>query len=174
MQFEQFEVGKLYKTGITQYDEGPKFDFLQSGAVLNLYYIRPTAREIEDITAGRFELGFTEKDGIIFMLFRFGSGQHMDAPYSVHLSAPFTFETLQEGMGFGLSIFLVDASTGILRGMRYVGLSTDFSQRFKKSVERQKLLSFNKATHQKAIEQVYANYSTSDLVQRADSWCRIK
>lgn len=44
MEFRQFEVGKLYKQGTARYDEGPRFDFLQSGAVLELYYNKPTVK----------------------------------------------------------------------------------------------------------------------------------
>jgi len=172
--FRKFEVGKPYKEGAKNFVEGVKFDFQQTGATLELYYSRPTAQEIEDVTGGSFELGFTEKDSIIFMLFRFGSGQHMDAPYTVHLSAPFEFMELREGLGFGLNIFLIDAATGILKGMRYVGLSTDFSRRFQKAVERQKQMSFDKAEHFRTIQRIYGNYSTDDLVERADSWCKIK
>ncbi len=173
--YQKFEVGSLYKPKKTNYNEGTRFDFLQSGAVLELFYDRPTPGEIQDVTKGRFELGFYEKDEVIFMLFRFGSGQYMDAPYTAHLSAPFEFmEKIEQGLGFGLNVFLVDAATGILRAMRYVGLSNDFSQRFKKAVERQKKQGFDKTAYAAAIQMVYANYSTKDLARRADAWCKIK
>ena len=172
--YQSCEVGKLYKEGVTCYQEGTKFDFIQSGALLELYFKRPTEKEIEDVREGKFELGFYEKDNIIFMLFKFGNGIYMDAPYSVHLSQPFEFMELEPGLGFGLTILLVDTTTGILKSIRYVGLSTDFSQRFKKSVERQKDCSFNKNEYSLRIQNVYQNYSTTDLVSRADAWCKIK
>ncbi|MFA5322147.1 MAG: hypothetical protein WC373_05680, partial [Smithella sp.] len=138
MKFQKFEVGQPYKPGTTHYSEDTRFDFQQSGAVLELYFNRPTGDEIQDVTRGRFEIGFYDRGSVIFMLFKFGGWRWMDAPYTVHLSAPFTFEDPTPGTGYGLSIFLIDAATGILRGMRYVSLSTEFSQKFKFSVERQK------------------------------------
>jgi hypothetical protein len=124
MEYQKFEVGQLFKPGVTNYGEGSKFDFQQSGAVLELCFNRPTGDEIQDVTRGRFEVGFHERGNVIFMLFRFGGWQWMDAPYTVHLSAPFTFEDPKPGTGYGMSIFLIDAASGILRGMRYAALST--------------------------------------------------
>ena len=174
MQFQKFEVGQLYKPDVTKYSEGTKFNFQQGGAVLELYFNRPTGDEIQDVTRGSFEIGFYERGCIIFMLFKFGGWQWMDAPYTVHLSQPFTFEELQPGTGYGLSIFLVDAATGILRGMRYVGLSTDFSRKFKYVVERQKANPFDQAAYIAEIQQFFQNYTTEDLVKRADVLCQIK
>ncbi len=52
----KYEVGKLYKDNVTRYAEGTKFDFTQSGAVLELYFERPSNKEIEDVKSGKFEL----------------------------------------------------------------------------------------------------------------------
>jgi hypothetical protein len=174
MQFEKFEVGQLYKPGTTKYGEGTKFDFTEAGAVLELYFNKPTGDEIQDVTRGRFEIGFYERENIVFMLFRFGGWQWMDAPYTVHLSQPFTFEEPKPGTGYGLSIFLIDAATGILKGMRYVGLSTDFSRMFKDAVERQKTMTFDKSLYEYEIKQTYDTFDTKNLVNRADVFCRIK
>ena len=170
----KYEIGQLFQPGVTRYNEETRFDFLQDGAVLMLFFNHPTPQEIEDIRSGRFEIGFCEKSGIIFMLFRFGSGQYMDAPYSLHLSKPFTIEKPELGMGYGLTVFLVDAATGILKAIRYVGLSRDFSNRFRKAVERQKEESFNCAEYDAKLNYIYKNYTTKDLVKFADAWCRIK
>jgi len=163
----KYEIGQLFQPGVTRYNEETRFDFLQDGAVLMLFFNHPTPQEIEDIRSGRFEIGFCEKDSIIFMLFRFGSQPYIDAPYTVHLSHEFEFMDLQQDMGYGLNIFLVDAATGILKVIRYVGLSTDFSNRFRKAVERQKHAAFDKESYNAAISQIYRNYSTDDLVKQA-------
>lgn len=92
----------------------------------------------------------------------------------VYLSAPYTFEDPQPGTGYGLSIFLIDAASGILRGMRYVGLSTEFSKNFRTAVERQRQLPFKSSDYFANINHVNKNYSTRELVQRASEWCKIK
>lgn len=169
-----FEVGKLLEEGITRYNEGVKFDFQQSGPVLLLFFNRPTEKEVESIKKGKLEIGFYVKDEVIFMLFKFQSLEWMDAPYSVHLSNPFTFDDIEPGQGFGLTIFLVDASTGILRALRYSGLSTDFSFKLQDAILNQKNLPFDAVVYNQKFMSIYNNYSTSDLVQRADVFCRIR
>jgi hypothetical protein len=171
---KKYEVGQLFQPNITRYKEETRFDFIQDGAVLMLFYNRPDPQEIEDVRSGRFEIGFCEKNGIMFMLFRFGSGPYMDAPYTAHLSKPFTFEDPEPGMGYGLTVYLVDATTGILYAIRYVGLSRDFSNRFRRAVERQKKTSFNRTEYDLKLSNIYRNYSTKDLLKYADAWCKIK
>lgn len=174
MEFEQFKVGQLYKHDVNKYDEGTKFDFMQSGAIFEIYFSRPTGDEIQDVTRGCFEIGFFEYNNIIFMLFRFGCLYWMDAPYTVHLSAPFTFYEPKPGTGYGLSVFLIDAATGIIKGMRYVGLSTEFSNKFRNAVELQRQLPFKSSDYFASINHINQNYSTRDLVKRASSWCKFK
>jgi len=58
LEFEQFKVGQLYKHDVNKYDEGTKFDFMQSGAIFEIYFSRPTGDEIQDVTRGHFEIGF--------------------------------------------------------------------------------------------------------------------
>jgi len=45
-----FCVGELYKPGVTRYYEGTRFDFLQSGAVLEIYIDNPMPEEIKAIS----------------------------------------------------------------------------------------------------------------------------
>lgn len=173
-EFRYFEVGKLFKPGVTRYPDGTRFDFLQTGAMLNIFMDFPTSNEVEEIRSGKFELGFYEEEDIIFFLFRFGRSQFMDAPYTVHKSEPFTFNEIQSGTGFSLTVTLVDGTNGIIKAIRYVGLSTDFSNRLKKAVERLEKQPFSASQYTEKLQQVYKNYSTEDLVQRADAWCKIK
>ncbi|RCX20858.1 hypothetical protein DFR58_10160 [Anaerobacterium chartisolvens] len=171
---QKFEVGQLFWPGKTSYPEAPKFSFGASGAALELYLQKPSKKEIESVRAGKFELGFYEKQPCIFMLFKFAGMGYMDAPYSVHLSPAFEFQPLSPGLGFALTVFLVDAATGVLEVMRYVGLSTDFSARLQKAIERQREMLFDRVEYDACIAHTYSNYPTEALVQRAEAWCRIK
>lgn len=171
--YQKFEVGQLFQ-GKTNFPEGVKFDFDQSGALLFLFFNKPSAKEIESVKSGKLEIGLYQKDEIIFILLKFQGMEWMDAPYSIHLSSPFEFAELQEGLGFGTTIFLVDATTGILKVMRYIGLSTEFSRKLKDAILKQKEMTFDKTLYNKRLNEIYGNYSTSDLVRRAEVFCRIK
>ncbi|MEG6613779.1 hypothetical protein V6C42_13065 [Pseudoclostridium thermosuccinogenes] len=64
--------------------------------------------------------------------------------------------------------FLVDASTGIIKAMRLIGLGTTFSIQLKKAIEKQKNTAFDESLYDKAITRVYGNYSTNDMIKYAD------
>lgn len=163
-----YKVGELFEAGNTKYKEGVKFDFRQDGAILILFYNSPEEKELIDISKGTLRIGMYIKDEVIFMLFKFGSQNWIDAPYSIHISKPFKFDSIVEGSGIGLHIFLVDAANGILKAMRLVGLPTKFSKSFQKATLEQKQLKFDKNKYAQKINMVYGNYNTDDLVERAE------
>lgn len=171
---KSFEVGKLFEENKTHYQEGVKFDFTQSGPVLFLFFNRPTKNEIQSIKSGNGEVGMYVKDEVILMLFKFEGMQWMDAPYNIHLSAPFEFDVIEEGKGFGLTILLVDASTGILEVIKYIGLSTELSRKLQNAIQNQKLAQWDNVAYEKKINQIYDNYNTDDLVLRAEIIYKIR
>ncbi len=168
-----YKVGELLQEGITRYQEGMKFDFLQDGPVLLIFFNNPTTAEIEAIRSGKLEIGLYERDSVIFILTKFQGQQWMDAPYSIHMSKPFEFQELSYGMGFGLNILLTDAATGVLRAIRLVGLPTAFSQKLRYAMERQKEQPFDIDKYNKKINEIFGNYSTDGLAIRAEK-IRIK
>jgi hypothetical protein len=163
-----YKVGELLEEGKTSYQEGVRFDYTHDGAILLLFYNNADEKELLDIRKGSLKIGMYVKDEVIFMLFKFASQNWIDAPYSVHLSKLYEFDNIAEGMGIGLHIFLVDASTGILKAMRLIGLPTKFSKSFQKAVLAQKEIEFDKSKYAQKINMVYGNYSTDDLVEGAE------
>jgi hypothetical protein len=168
------EVGELFEEGKTRYNEGVIFEFTQSGPILLMFFNHPTENEIASIKSGKLELAFLEKDEVIFILSKFQGMSWIDAPYTVHLSKPFTFDDMAPDQGFGLTIYLIDANSGILKVIRYVGLSNEFSRKLRAAILRQKETHFDKTLHDLKINSIYANYSTDDLVRRAETFCKIK
>lgn len=165
-----FEVGKLFEEGKTRYEEGTRFSFDQSGGVLLLTYDRPTAKEIEEIRKGDLRLGILKKAGIIFLLFKFGSQPWIDASYTCHLSQPYVFDPVEDNTGYGMMVYLVDASTGILKANRLIGLPTKMSKLFTEYVIEQQEKPFNKINYYNAINDIYRNYSTDDMVRMAETF----
>lgn len=169
MQLRHLEVGQLFEPGRTHYEEGVKFEFTQGGPILLIFFDRPTEKEVESIRSGKFIMKFYDTDNIIFMLFKFRSLNWIDAPYNIHLSPPFEFATEleQENLGFGLQIFLIDATTGILKVMRYVGLGHEFSIRLRDAILDQKSKPFDNGIYNFKINDVYKRYRPEDLAEFA-------
>jgi len=171
---EKFEVGKLFREGIIKYEECVKFGFGETGGDMPIFLSSPSEKEIESIKNEKLEIAFYEKDEIIFFLSKFYGMYWMDAPYTVHLAQPFEFMDITEDMGYSLTIFLVDAATGILKAGRYIGLGHKFSIELKNAILRQKELPFNKELYYKKVQDVYANYYTHDLVRSAIHFYKVK
>ncbi len=166
----KYEVGKPLVKGVTRYPESSKFDFTQAGPVLIQFYYKPTKEEVESIVNGKFQIGFTSRTGeVVFILSKFDDWPWSDAPYSVHLSKPFTFQEMTETQGFGLHIILVDAATGIVKAMRMVGLPHRFSKKLQKAIEEQKKTPFNEVAYDAKLGILYRRYTTEDLVEMADA-----
>ena len=166
MNYQYLEVGKPYDPEKKNYREEVKFDFGQSGATLIIAFNSPSVKEIDHIKNSDIEVGVYPKDELLFMLFKFGTLNWIDAPYSVHLSEPFTLEEIPEEMGYSLFIVLIDAATGIVKALRTIGLSTKFSRQLQKLILNQKMLPFDKNEYLNKIALINNNYSTKDLTKR--------
>ncbi len=163
---QKLEVGSPFSGTIPSQDQ-VQFDFLQSGAVCILFYSEPSSNEVQSIKNGLFQAELLELEDIIFMLFRFGTLNWIDCPYTVYLSKPFQFAELEEGMGFALQIILVDRRTTTIKALRLIGLEHDFSKRLFETIERQKKLPFDLNVYNRTLDQIYKKFQTDDLVKLA-------
>lgn len=163
--YRSFQVGELFEPGKTHYNESTKFDFTESGPILLLFFAGPTRSEVESIREGDIRIGFLEKDGIIFMLFKFQNLPWIDAPFSVHLAQAEEPVEVKEGTGYGLQIFLVDANTGILKVMRLIGLGTEWSRRFREVAMRQREVDFDARMYDTKIQNIYRSFSSKELAE---------
>lgn len=169
-----YAVGQLFEEGKTSYQEGARFDLREEGAFLFFYYKAPTYIEIEDITGGKIELGLYIKEEMIFALFKFGGQNWFDAPYTVHLSPKYEFKKLEDHLGVPMHVFVIDANTGIIKGMRLIALPNKFTGYLYSAVVNQKTLPFDKEKYFQKINQIYGNYSTEDILERAEFRLKFK
>lgn len=161
------EVGKPYMKGIESYQEGVRFNFSNVGGYLFIVYDTPTQDEIKNIRKGKIKTTILPIEEVLFLFFKFGSLPYMDAPYTVHLSRPFNFFELTEGIGYNLKIILVDGRTGIVKAIRIVGFPTELSLKLRELIENQKKMYFDLNDYYRKINQIYSLYSTDDLVRKS-------
>lgn len=174
-----FEVGGLFIPGKTQYREAAVLEYTESGPLLLLAIIGPTAKEVEAVKAGKIELALYEREPVLWFLFKIhGFGPWSDAPFSIRLydgrDRKFDWsEEIEDGMGLGLQIILVDAGTGIVKALRFIAMPTDFSREFRAAILRQLERPFSADEYNREISRIYANYSSDDLADRADIKCKL-
>jgi hypothetical protein len=169
------EVGKPIEQVKKRYQESVKFDFTDGGFILYLFFNQPTDQEIQDIKKGRAEIGYYQRDDVIFILCRFGSTPYMDAPYNVHLSKQLThIDEPGPGKGYGLHIILIDARDGIVKAQRLIGLGHDFSVKLYQAIKRQLTEPFNSQHYMQTIQSVYAAHPTQKLIKYADAFYKLE
>lgn len=160
-----YEVGKRYDAAIR--GEGTQFDLADDGAFLAVYFSRPDEKEVAQFGAENpFEFRFVTLQDIMMCVFRIGSLNWMDASYTPHLSQNLTKFTLpNEGEGLSLTLSLFDCSNGELKKLRYMSMSTSFTKKFFAEAMDLKMKPFSKAEYFSSLNDIYAKYSTKDLLK---------
>lgn len=166
-QYTKLDVGKLFKQDTFAYQEGIKFGFDASGGDLYIYFKSPTSKEVQAIKKGVFNLKLLEMNNILFLLFKFGLEQWIDVPFSPHLSRNKDFipHNIENGMGYPLRVYLIDANTGILKVLKLIGLSTEISNEFREIYLKLRGNDFNAKEYDQMLNKIYSTYSTNQLVQ---------
>ena len=114
---------------------------------------------------------FTSAEFWIDNRFKYGDVRHTIIDNLVryhkfaHLSGDPSCVTVEEGLGYLLTLVLVDKYSGIVRGIRAIGLDHDFSVALRNEIQNAKSVPFNRNDYERAINDVYRHYSTEDLVE---------
>lgn len=164
-----FEKGKKLP-GFTPQGECAQFGMDESGTSILVRFNNPNNHEIEQFSEGMpFEIRFVEVKGIIMVLIKIGDLNWMDAPYSPHISKgnyPGVFQDeIPDGTGYSLMLILLDSNSGIIKCLRFLGLSTRFSRELRKTSLRELQLAHDKVSYTQHINQIYSQYTTNQLVK---------
>ncbi len=138
------EVGALYNESRTKWPETTQFLCRKGQFEFILFFNNPTEAEILDVRKGEARFGLLPYRDTIFFLYRFGANARWsDATFSWWLLQP-EERTMPEWFGqltadtrINLTILLVGANDGILKCIRMVSLSPDFSAKIIQCVQKQ-------------------------------------
>lgn len=171
---QKYEIGQTVPSFIG-HSECVQFDINDSGAMMVVFFNRPTQEEINQFAAGKnFEIRFTQISGVIMITTKIGNLNWMDAPYNPHLSKNLTtFELPDNNKGLGLTLVLVDSSTGQIKHLRLIGLSEQFTKRLFGAALEQKMQDFDAVAYQSAIARIYAAYPTAQIVKMSGDYCKV-
>lgn len=133
------KVGEPYPGKVS---EGTRLDYDESGFTLVYGLPGITAIEKKGFESGRYKIALAERSGILFFLSEFKPGIDLsDTPFHMGLyrddRSKYLPEQIEDGQGFGLTVMAVDTATGILKAIRYIGLSTKLSRELLKICKRQ-------------------------------------
>ncbi len=174
MDFTVLEVGKPFPGG-KGHSENVIFEMDDSGAALLVFFNSPTEDEISQFKQGSsFEIKFVALGNIIMITTKVGNLEWMDSPYNPHLSPGLTRFTIpMDKEGLALNLILVDTKTGLVKSLRIIGLSNDFSRKILGEMMDQKAKVFNHESYLKEVNQIFAKYQTRDIVKMSVAWCKL-
>jgi hypothetical protein len=169
-------VGTLYSPAVTRWPETAQYQYRSGTHELLLFLESPDAREVDDVARGEARFGLLVHGTAIFFLYSFGGGPWSDAPFSIHL-VPAAERKLPDVLRSDatravLQVILVDASTGIVRALRLVSLSPEFTLELHSAIVAQAAQPADPAAHDRAIEAAYRRFpDTKAMVAAARATC---
>ncbi len=171
-----FEVGKLYNPNKQRWLEASQYSFRGGQHELVLFFNNPTPREVEEVRRGTAEFALHVERPLIVLCYRFGDGvPWSDAPYSYHVlpehERRLPPETDEATIRALLLVYLVDAETGILRAMRQVSFSPEFTARLHGAIREQAIEPWDQSEYDRALAELYRRRSTSELVRALSIRC---
>ncbi len=164
-----YEVGKPYSATRKVWPEAVDYNYRGGEHELRLFWTQPSVGEVYEVSKSRADFAMLVDEGVIFMLYKFGTMQWSDAPFTIHL-VPEEERVIpgpKHGQHALLQVVLVDAATGIIKTLRAVTFSPEFTTALEGAIREQAKRPWDQAAHDMAIQRAYAKYPQSKDMARA-------
>ena len=166
------QIGEVYSPDHTEYGEATQYSYHDGAHDLVLFWTNPTADEIAGFRSQPVEFALYVQQPVLFLLFRIVEVcEWSDVAYNVHLlrnEAP-AIPNEPPGDRARVQMTLVDASNGIVRAKRVVGMGPSMTQAMRHSLQEQTTLPFSRFDYEALVQQAYARYPDSDAMLK-DAW----
>lgn len=175
------EVGKPYIPGRSRWPEGCEYNYRGGENELRLSYGDPSPREVAAVQKGRALFGLYHEGDQVILCYRFGDLAWSDAPFHLaRLAAagvpaeertpPPDPATLSPESRAILQVVLVDAGPGIVRVLRAVTLSPEFTSALFGAIRDQASRPYDRASYEAGLDRIYRRYGSDQLAAA----CRVR
>jgi hypothetical protein len=172
------EIGKPFPGLSFPTADAGEYLYTGAGHELRIFWSRPSAREIESVRKGVAEFGLLYEEGLICLAYRFGGSSKpvSEAMYSWHL-VPVGKRQIPPGEDEGpsesralLTVVLIDAATGIVRVLRAVTFSPEFTHELHDRIREQAAgAPIDVQEYARRARRIQARYPTSEALLAAAS-----
>jgi hypothetical protein len=167
------QVGKPYIVDLPSIAPRAEYHYRVGCHELLLCFCHPTEDEIAAVRSGDSEFALLIYGLVIFFLYRFEKAiSWSEAPYSWHLvppdqrQPPPTLETT--GMRALVSVVLVDADHNIVRALRTIALSPEFTRALHVAIAEQAAGRWNRDDFEAQLRSAYQSWPTTEqMLSRA-------
>lgn len=145
--------------------------FRDNEAMLVLNWTGIKSNEVKNVKSGLPQFAVYTQQDIMFLCFRFGTLPWMDVPYTIHLERDNSYDfdsKIENGKGYALQVYLVDAVTNKIKAIRLIGLPTELSRKIGEVVLAQKQSrKIGKIECDMLVNAIYDSMSTIAMVEAA-------
>lgn len=152
--------------------EGILYNHNIGGQLFVICYESPTIEEMRAIRYEDAEFALFVRGDLIFLLARFGTIPWMDASFTIHLVSRHEWPDISEPEPDDrmlITVVLLDTDA-VVRVLRVSTLSPAFTEAYKAALRAQSGLPWNRSTYERQVHELYARYTTMDLLNR----CQIR
>lgn len=166
-----YTVGGLYSPQMSTFPEGIHVINLSGkSAQVVIALNNPTAEQVTLFSAGRstIEVGLATHQELLILLFRQRGVVNgwSDAPFDIRLLPP-EQQIPPQAAPTLIQWVLVDAATGIIKGLRGATVSAAFMTQVRKGVLQQLGQPFDRARYDALVNEYQARFSPRELMKRA-------
>ncbi len=166
--YNDFFLGQEFPSQKGQADHS-QFDITNPCSILFVTLDKPTNYELEQFASKQKVIRMTQFPGCIWMTFKFGELEWMDAPYSPHLSKQADFPgAIHSGGCSSISLAVVDSSDGKVKYCERLSFSEEFATSLKESVSLLLAQPFNKDRYDYLLEDVQSQLEPTQIAEK--SW----
>jgi len=171
---EILAIGQPYDPSVKSWPEGCHYNYDVAGHSLHYFYDKPTSLEVSSIQAGQAQFGLYIHGPVIFLLHQFGDMPWNYAPYNWWRVSQESREIpeVSDEIHALLKVIMVDTDTCLIAALRALTFSAPFTRRLHEAIMSQSERPQGQALHDEIIYDVYARYTTEDLVTMAEIFCR--
>ena len=165
-----YRVGELYSPNHTRWDEFVEYNYRMGAHELRLFYEDPTPDEVAGIQSGKLEFALYPYLDAIFFCWKANDGWS-DSASTIHL-VPAEERILPTDVGSAderglLTIFLINASNGILLAIRVVSFSPAFTRSLHAAIWKQSQMPFpGNEAYSAQVKRTYAQFTSAQIAQR--------
>jgi hypothetical protein len=176
MTLHRLEVGKPYDPRRHTWPEAADYNYRSGEHELRLFVTDPTPKEVAAVESGPVEFGMMVEPEGLFLVTRFGRALSFDTSYQWHRAPggrvlPPPTEETSPALRALLAIILVDAATGVVRVLRAVTYSPEFTRAIHRAIAGQAASPFDAGAHDRWADRLLR--STPDqLWERTTVRCR--
>lgn len=125
-EFVRYSVGEKLENNLKE--EGASFETYDNMCQCTIRMNNITDAEREAVESGRIICSLVSVNDVTYICMYLGNVLYYEMPFNMGLYKEFRLDKLEEGNGYLFFILLADHDSGIIKAMRAVGLSDNFSR----------------------------------------------